>query len=141
MRRIVFAMVALSLASAASAGVAAADDYDLTWLGLGGADFIKDDGTVYAESFQIADNDLVLGRNRIFYGTANNYGDAWWVSDGTTTTRVGLFDTDHTRSTDNQQKTYVLGFYGGGQFAAGESAARFPTRPGCMTVRRPSRWV
>ncbi len=121
MRRIVFAMVALSLASAASAGVAAADDYDLTWLGLGGADFIKDDGTVYAESFQIADNDLVLGRNRIFYGTANNYGDAWWVSDGTTTTRVGLFDTDHTRSTDNQQKTYVLGFYGGGQFAAGES--------------------
>jgi hypothetical protein len=111
----------LAASSAAVAGVPAATNYDLTWLGLSGSDFIKDDGTVYAESFQIADNDLVLGRNRIFYGTASNYGDAWWVSDGTTTTRVGLFDSDHTRSTDNQQKTYVLGFYGGGAFAAGES--------------------
>ena len=111
----------LAVSSTTLAGVPAADSYTLTWLGLSGADFIKDDGTVYAESFQIADNDLVLGRNRIFYGTASNYGDAWWVSDGTTTARVGLFDSDHTRSTDNQQKTYVLGFYGGGQFAAGES--------------------
>ncbi|MHC4984875.1 MAG: hypothetical protein ACYTFO_01835, partial [Planctomycetota bacterium] len=63
MKRTIFAMVALSLASTLSAGVPAADDYTLTWLGLSGADFIKDDGTVYAESFQIADNDLVLGRN------------------------------------------------------------------------------
>ena len=110
----------LATSSAALAGVEAAANYDLTWLGLPGAQFIKDDGTVYAESFQIADNDLVLGRNRSFYGTATNYGDAWWVSDGTTTDRVGLFDADHTKTTGYQQ-TYVLGFYGGGQFVAGES--------------------
>ena len=110
----------LAASSVALAGVPAAGSYDLTWLGLPGAQFIKADGTVYAESFQIADNDLVLGRNRSFYGGTANMGDAWWVSDGTTTDRVGLFDADHTKTTGYQQ-TYVLGFYGGGQFVAGES--------------------
>jgi len=118
-------LAVLAAGPAALAGVPAEDSYEITWLGLSGADFIKDDGTVYAESFQIADNDLVLGRNRIFYGTASNYGDAWWVSDGSTTARVGLFDAAHTTST-GYQMTYVLGFYGGGQFAAGESKKYLP---------------
>jgi hypothetical protein len=110
----------LAIGSTVFAGEPAADSYDLTWLGLDGAQFIKDDGTVYAESKEIADNGLVLGRNRSFYGSATNFGDAWWVSDGTTADRVGLFDAAHTKTTGYQQ-AYVLSFYGGGQFVAGES--------------------
>jgi hypothetical protein len=112
---------AVSFVSTTMADPPAADSYELTWLGLDGAAFVHADGTVYAESSQIADNGLVLGRNRIFNGTTSNLGDAWWVSDGTTTTRVGLFDTDYTRSTDGRQNSYILGFYGGGQFVGGES--------------------
>ncbi len=117
----------VALASTAMAGPPAADDYDLTWLGLAGSQFIKDDGTIYAEATQIADNGMVLGRNRSFYGTSTNFGDAWWVSDGTTTTRVGLFDADHTKSTGYQHAytqaalSSALGTQAGGLFVFGES--------------------
>ncbi len=117
----------LTLASAATAGPPAADDYNLTWLGLSGSQFIKDDGTVYAEAKEIADNGLVLGRNRSFYGTSTNFGDAWWVSDGVTTTRIGLFDSDHTKSTGYQHAytqaalSSALGIQADGLFVFGES--------------------
>jgi hypothetical protein len=111
----------LAVGPTVSAGVPAADSYELTWLGLDGAQFVHLDGTVYAESKEIADNGWVLGRNRIFYGGTTNLGDAWWVSDGTTTHRVGLFDADHTKTGTGEQKTYVLGFDGGGQFVFGDS--------------------
>jgi len=110
----------LAVGSTALGGVEAADSYELTWLGLAGSQFVDATGKVYAEGYEIADNGLVLGRNRIYYGGTTNLGDAWWVSDGETTTRVGLLDAAHTKST-GYQMTYVLGFYGGGQFVGGES--------------------
>ncbi len=102
------ATISLLIALSASAGPPAEDLYDLTWLTLPGADFIKDDGTTKSDTQNVAANGHVLGRNYIYYGEASSVGEARWVYDGSSYNRIGLFDADHTRD-DGYQKTYVLG--------------------------------
>jgi hypothetical protein len=119
----------LTIGTAVHAGTPAADSYSLTWMGLTSADFLSASGTTLAESIAISENGYVAGRNQIYYGGTSDFGDAFWVYDGVTTERVGLFDAAHTRSSDGYQNTAIIGFLDEGPdtFLMGDSRQYFGT--------------
>jgi hypothetical protein len=100
----------LALALAAAATPAAAvplGSYDIVALGLTDAGHTRSDGYRYSYAYLLTDSGLVAGTSSRFSGAIGVGLSAWlYDSAAASTTRLGFFDTDHTRS-DGEQQSYV----------------------------------
>ena len=70
-------------------------------IGLFGAEFTASDGTEVSVARDLNEAGQVAGTSIQYYFNSH-YGDAAWLYDGTSTTRIGLFDAEHTGNTGHQ---------------------------------------
>ncbi len=70
-------------------------------IGLSGTDYTRNDGTQANVAVELTEGGWLRGSAARFLGTATNFGSAAWVANASNavTTRVGLFDTEHTGGT------------------------------------------
>jgi hypothetical protein len=101
--------------------------------------YTRTDGYQYSDVFGLNAAGKAAGHSTRFSGTTAN-GQATWVYNGTTTTRVGLSDLEHTRTDGYQYSEFDLTAAGGFVTSNGKAAGR-STRYQGSAEHGQSAWV